>query len=577
MRRVWPDTFVEESSLMRNISVLRKALGDEDGRYIETLPKHGYRFIAPVEEVPVSGAAAVVEEPVAARASGRRLWIGTAAVILLATAAAVVAYVIARPGPPPAIRSLAVLPLKDLAAGGPERKHLELGIADSIITRVSEISGLTVRPVGAVRKYAEAGADPLRAGRELKVDVVLDGSLQVAGNRIRASVNLIETSRGVSLWAQAFDVPFSDLFDVEDEVARQVARQLRLRLEGGWQSRLARHSTRNPEAYEHYLKGLYSAETPRLSRAGRAAIEEAISRFRKATELDPSYAQAWAQLASSYYQLVNFYQPDEALAERAKNAADRAYALDPDLPELLVFRAQVFWSWNGHYRIEEAIRELRRAPGKNSSAVHSLLGVLYHNAGLDAQAIAELQRAIAMDPTNSLHLDRLGAAYVWAGRFDEARSAYARALAVGSEAKGRLVYSALPFLYAHQFDEARRRLENARVPDSPNRVESAYLGLLDAMEGRFRQAENAIPADSSELERFRDAHSACYAYASICALQGKSGAAVRWLRKTVGTGMPNYPLFSRDPNLAPIRGSAEYAQLMAELKPRFEAMQREFR
>jgi len=469
-----------------------------------------------------------------------------------------------------------VLPLKDLAGGG-DRKHLELGIADSIIGRVSGISGLTVRPTGAVRKYVESSTDPLRAGRELKVDAVLDGSLQVAGNRIRVSLNLIETSRGASLWAQAFDVPLSDIFDVEDEIARQVTRQLRLHLDSARQARLARHSTRNEEAYEHYLKGLYETEAPRVTPSGRAPIEAAITRFRKATDLDPSYAQAWAQLASCYYQLVNFYQPDRDLADAARNAAGRAYALDPDLPELLVFRAQTLWSWNGHYQIEEAIRELRRGAGYNSTAAHSLLGVLYHKVGLHRQAIAELKRAIEIDPANSLHQDRLAVAYVWAGRYNDARAAYERAFAMESEAKGSLVYSAIPFLYAREFNEARRRLESARGPGMQNRTASAYLALLAALEGRFQEAEGAIPSDIHEMEKFRDAHIAFYAFASIFALQGKSVETTRWLRKTVETGMPDYPLFARDPNLARVRASAEFVKFMAELKPRYEATEREFR
>jgi len=585
MRRVWPDTFVEESSLARNISVLRKVLGDDDGRYIETLPKRGYRFAAPVEELRLPAECVVVGE----YATKTRVVIEetestnwhlpsirvTAFILLLVMVAGGLAYVSMRRGSSPAIRSLAVLPLKDLA-GGVDRRHLELGIADSIIGRVSEISGLTVRPTGSVRKYVESSTDPLRAGRDLQVDAVLDGNLQVAGDRIRVSLNLIETSKGASLWTQAFDVPLSNIFDAEDEVARQVARQLRLHLDSAAQSRLARHSTRNTEAYEHYLKGLYSNEAPRASGRARASIEAAIAHLRKATDLDPSYAQAWAELASCYYQIVNLYQPDGNLAEEARNAAGHAYALDPDLPELRVFRAQVLWSWDGHYRIEEAIRELRHPAGDNSSAVHSQLGVLYDHAGLERQAITELKRATEIDPANSLYLDRLAEGYVWAGRYDDASLAYKRAFAIESEAKGSLAFSAIPFLYARQFDEARRRLESARAPVTQNRVASAYLALLAALEGRFQEAEGAIPSDTHEMEKFRDTHHAFYAFASILALQGKSAGAVRWLRKTVETGMPDYPMFARDPNLARVRASTEFAQFMAELKPRFEAMELEF-
>src|SRR5258708_3969206 len=201
MRRVWPDTFVEESGLIRNISVLRKVLEDEDGRYIETLPKHGYRFAAPAKELRYPAETMLVDEHATTtrvvieetestswRLPSIRVLAAVALVLLLAPAAA---YLMLRRGGSPAIKSFAVLPLKDLA-GGVDHKPLELGIADSIIGRVSEISGLTVRPTGAVRKYMESGTDPLQAGRELQVDAVPDGNPPAAGDRIRVSVNLIE-------------------------------------------------------------------------------------------------------------------------------------------------------------------------------------------------------------------------------------------------------------------------------------------------------------------------------------------------------------------------------------------------
>jgi tetratricopeptide (TPR) repeat protein len=247
--------------------------------------------------------------------------------------------------------------------------------------------------------------------------------------------------------------------------------------------------------------------------------------------------------------------------------------LDPDLPELLVFRAQTLWSWNGHYQIEEAIRELRRGAGQNSVAVRSLLGVIYSHVGLNRQAITEGKRAIEIDPANALYLDRLGQVYVNAGRYDDARVAYGRAFALESESQGTLTHSAIPYLYSRQFEEARRRLES----DATNAVARAYLALLAALQGRFQQAEAAIPSDFHGAEKFRDIHHAYYAFASIFALQGKSAESVHWLRKTVEAGMPNYPTFASDANLARVRSSPEFVQFMAELKPRYEAMEREFR
>jgi DNA-binding winged helix-turn-helix (wHTH) protein/TolB-like protein/Tfp pilus assembly protein PilF len=583
LRRVWPDTFVEEVSLARNISVLRKVLGDEDGRYIETLPKRGYRFVSPVRQLALPVESVVVDEhtltqvlveETETQSRGLPSMRVAAAILLVALLAAPGAYFASRRSPAPAVKSLAVLPLKNLGGDAGE-KYLELGIADSIIGKVSGIPGLTVRPTGAVRQYVDSTEDPLRAARELKVDAILDGTLQVADNRVRVNLNLLQTSSGASLWTHVFDLGVSEIFEIEDEVALQVAKQLRLHLDSVQRANVARHSTTNPEAYEHYLKGLYSNEAPYMTRVAPVAIEAAIVRFRKATELDPSYAQAWAQLAICYNELITYHQPDPNLVEQARNAAGRAYALDPDLPEMLVFRAQTLWSWNGHYQIEEAIRELRRGAGYNSVEVRSLLGVIYAHAGLDRQAIAEVKRAIEIDPANSLYLDRLAQVYVNVGRYDDARVAYGRAFALESESQGTLTNSAIPYLYARQFEEARRRLESVRDPR--NVVAPAYLALLAALQRRFQDAEAAIPTDLHGAEKFRDTHHAYYAFASIFALQGKSAETVRWLRKTVEAGMPNYPMFARDANLARVRSSPEFVQFMAELKPRYEAMQREFR
>lgn len=585
LRRVWPDTFVGEVSLARNISVLRKVLGDGDAEYIETIPKRGYRFVASVTQSHVPPESLTVDEHTlthvfveeTATSTGPVLsfnsLVGAVIVVLVLVG---VTYFAVTSRPRSTVKSLAVLPLKDLS-GRSDQKYLELGIADSIIVRVSDISGLTVRPLGAVRRYAEASIDPLQAARELKVEAVLDSTMQAVDGRIRANFNLLQVSTGTSLWTQSFEVRDADILNLEEEVARQVAGQLRKHLDTSGQARAWRQSTANPEAYEHYLKGLYSDEVQRVTGGTRASLETAITRFKKATELDPSYAQAWARLAMSYGDLLRFYEADQNLEQQANEAARRAYALAPDIPELHLYRSQAFWSWNGGYQVEQAIRELRRAAGYNSSDVHSRLGAIYFHAGLERQAITELKRAIEIDPANALHRDRLAQAYVWAGRYDEARSAYERAFAIESESRGSIAISAVPLLYAGRFDEARRRLESGRARDPRNVVAPAYLALLAALQGRHREAESVISSAASDMEKLLEAHHAFYAYASVCALQGKSTEAVRWLRKTVATGMPDYPMFARDPNLDRIRNSLEFAQFMGELKPRWDAMDREFR
>ena len=568
LHRIWPDTFVEEGSLTRMISALRATLGESEGPFIETIPKRGYRFVAPVKELP---------SPAAGPAAGKRspTAVAVAAAVGLVLLAAGVVYFAERGTPGRALRSLAVLPLTSLAAG-PDNGYIELGIADGIIAKLNEVPGLTVRPTTAIRKYMDA-TDPLKAARELRVDAVLEGTLQRAEGRLRVSLNLLPASGGASLWTRTFEVAFTDLFDVEDEVAQQVAAQFRLPAAGANQASQARTQTRNPEAYQHYLKGLYSFEMQNVSGASRPAIEAAISRFRKATELDPAYAGAYAQLAICYTELMNFYQPDGSMAADARQAAAHAYALAPDLPELHVFRAWMFWSWYGRYQVEEAIRELRGAGAQNSSAAYSLLGNIYSHAGLVPQALGAFRRAREIDPTSALHLERLAAVYVWAGRFDEAQATYRQVLALEPKERNVEVFSAMPFLYTGKFSEARRILEESRDRAPLNPVAPSYLALLDAMQGNFREAEAAIPDLAETSKLLLHGHHASYAFAGIYALQGKSAEAVRWLRRTAEGGMPDYPLFIRDPNLARIRNSPEFVEFISPLKARWEAMQSEFR
>ncbi len=583
LHRVWPDTFVEEGSLTRNISVLRKALGDEEGQFSETIPKRGYRFVAPVREVRPPDQELIVDERacviIEETETTSPFWLSPsrlAAILLLLLAAGTGVYLLGRRAPGPKDRSLAVLPLRNLN-GGSEQRHLELGFADNIIACLSQMQELIVRPTGVVQRYAGSSTDPLQVARELKVDLVLDGTMQIADGRIHINLNLLDARTGGSIWVHAFESASTSILDMEETVARQVAAQLRTRLGVSTQAIAWRRTTKNPEAYEYYLRGLYSGEVQRMAGGTRGSLETQIARFRKAAELDPSFAEAWAQLALAYFRLARYYAPNEGLVPQAEEAAKRAAALDPDLPELLAYRSLLAWSWYGNYNLEEGIRFSRRALVYNSAEVHSRLGANYFHAGLNDQSIHELQRAVEMDPANGLHLDRLGQAYVWAGRFDEARLTFEKAFALESDTGGNFAISAVPFLYAGQFDEAHRRLEAGKARDPKNALAPAYLVVLAALNGRFQEAEAGIPAEPGELVKLIESHHTFYAWASAYALAGKSAEAVCWLRFAYDGGMRNYPMYVRDPFLNRIRSTREFVAFMAEVKPRFEAMEREFR
>jgi DNA-binding winged helix-turn-helix (wHTH) protein/TolB-like protein len=276
MRRLWPDTVVEEANLTQNIYLLRKALGEEShgGAYIETMPKRGYQFVASVR-VLEAGSPALAPEESAAAGEERRQPAGSgggeagpaflfgrrrAATLALAALALAAAFVFVpipkRPeqAAPPSIRSVAVLPFKPL---GPDAgdESLGFGMADTLITRLSNIRQLIVRPTGAVRRFASPDQDPVAAGRELKVDEVLEASIQRAGDRIRVTLRLVRVSDGAPLWAGKFDEPAGDVLAVQDRVSEQVAQALVPRMTGEEQRLVAKRYTENPEAYRLYMLG----------------------------------------------------------------------------------------------------------------------------------------------------------------------------------------------------------------------------------------------------------------------------------------------------------------------------------
>jgi len=218
MRAIWADTAVEENNLNQCISALRRVLGEKraEHRYIVTVPGRGYRFVAAVNKrkPPVIASSA---EP---------------------------------------IPSIAVLPFQPLARNNRD-ESLEMGMADTLIARLSGIRDIVVRPMSSVRKYADLKQDVLAAGRELGVESVLEGSLQRQGNRVRVTVRLLNVSNGASLWAGTFDEEMTDIFALQDAISEQVAQALSLELSKEDKTRLVKHYTQSTKAYQLYLKGRY--------------------------------------------------------------------------------------------------------------------------------------------------------------------------------------------------------------------------------------------------------------------------------------------------------------------------------
>ena len=285
MERLWPGQFVEETNLSFNISELRKALGEgqEGAQYVETVRKQGFRFVAPVRKV-AAGEAASTTPDVARRRHTPGI---VAAIGLVIVIAGVVLWM--RRDTAPArdpIRTIAVLPFKPLLAGARD-ESLEMGMADTLITRLGAVRAVTVRPLSSVRRYTNLDVDPVATGHALGAEAVVDGSIQRAGDRVRVTVRLTRVSDGRALWNGTFDERFTDVFEVQDAISGQVTRALALRLSADETQRLNRRETVSAQAYEEYLRGRYS-----LGLRTEDGIRKAIESFRRAVALDPASASA---------------------------------------------------------------------------------------------------------------------------------------------------------------------------------------------------------------------------------------------------------------------------------------------
>jgi len=509
------------------------------------------------------------DQAVARLETRRAKWTATVFGIVLASALAVwfardMRQSVARD--PGTIRSLAVLPLKPLEAG--KEDEIGLGLADTIITRIGQIEGMTVRPIGAVRKYASL-SDPMKAGNELQADAVLDGTIQRSAGHVRVNVSLFRVRDGAALWSDTFNVSVDDLFAVEDEISQRVVSQLRLQLSAAERLRLTKHHTSNPQAYEYYLRGVATFGTvgpasPTLTgdvKAGLPMLEEAV-------KLDPNYAVAYAQLAWAYTWLGLTEENGPMWIERARGALARADALEPNLAETHVVRHLLLWSGFEGWQILPGFEELRTAQRINPNVGHFELGELYTHVGLLDQGLRELRRALEIDPTNVSVQADIPNSYWYNALYEEA-------IAADQKLERPVPWNYFYYLGAGRTEEARRMVDQV-LARNPNDlfVPAARYWLL-ALEGKYAEARAVLTFPDNEMSR--SVHHGTYMKACIAALTGDSTSAVRFLEATAKNGMPNYPAFSRDKCFDKVRSAPEFTAFMAKLKPVWEGYERAMR
>ena len=417
-RRLWPaDTFVDfDRGLNKAMNHLRDALNDsaDHPQFIETLPRKGYRFIAPVRPEAEELEPAVEGAPPARSKS--RLWLAIAAAFLAAIGVAIAVdaggvrrWIGGRPAVP-RIASLAVIPLANLS-GDPEQAYFADGMTDALITDLAKMGSLRITSRTSVMRYKETKLTIKDIGRELDVDAVVEGTVTRAGSRVRITAQLIQVSTDMHLWAETYERDVSEVLELQRAVATDIARRIDAVVRP-----LDRPRIVQPEAYGLYLKGRY-AFYQYTSRGWQSAIEH----FTRAIEHDPTFASAYSGLADTYV-VAGAYDAipaDEALT-RGKAAAAKALELDDGLASAHYVLATVHtwfdWDWQG------AEREFRRALELDPN---DALGRNWHGGYLSLrrrhqEAIAEHERARDLDPRSLIVNANLARALYWARRYDEA-------------------------------------------------------------------------------------------------------------------------------------------------------------
>jgi DNA-binding winged helix-turn-helix (wHTH) protein/TolB-like protein/Tfp pilus assembly protein PilF len=425
MQAVWPDAVVEEANLTNNISILRKTLSQNGTPLIETVPKRGYRFVAPVlersAEVSDRNDVSVRKESPAAQpphmengTSGSRSRHVLIPVFLLLVIAGIGSFrLLNGRSTSPLIRSIAVTPVRSLATDGRD-PALELGMANTMINRLSSVRQIVVRPIGVVQKYLNSELDPVSIGKELRVDAVLESNFQRSEDRIRVTARLVRVADGSTVWTGKFDESFRDIFVMQDDLSEQLVRTLALRLTTEEQRRLLRRETGNAEAYQLCLRGRYH-----VNRRNADDYRKAIDLYQQAIALDPNFATAWAGLAHALQSLAYSSKPRE-LMPRARDAVERALALDDQQADAYSTLAMIrtFFDWDPLGAEQAHQKAIALDP--QQEIVHRLYAITLMRSGRFDEALTQIDQALAIEPT-SLVANRDKAQILFlARRYDDA-------------------------------------------------------------------------------------------------------------------------------------------------------------
>jgi|SRR5436853_695230 len=517
---IWPNTFVEECTLFQNIFALRKVLGETAGkhRYIETVPRRGYRFIARVSQT-------VVGESNRTEALE----------------------------PAPDLKSIAVLPFQSLNSDK-EDQYFGIGMADALITKLSNIRKVVVRPTSAVLKYNGDEHSRITAGKDMKVDLVLEGRILRSADKVRVTAQLVDVVTGAPLWADKFDEYFTDIFALHDKISERVTDALTIQLTNDERERLAKPQIRNSEAHQLYLKGRYQ-----WNRWTEEGFLKSIECFHKVIEIDPNCAIAYAGLSDAYSALAyhGYVSPIEAMP-KSKASARRALQIDNRLAEASFSLASCFflYDWDWLAAEKEFCRAIDLSPAY--AIVYQGYGLFLTAMGRFDKAQEFFNRAIELDPVSLLINTSAGFHYYYSRRYDEALNQWQKSLEISNSFGLTHLVIGNAYVQKQMYDSAGAEYQKAaellgRTPD----VLSA-TGYLYAVRGQREEAREIV----RELRELHSRYVADVAIAIVYAGLGESDSALEWLEKGYETRSNKLVYLNVNPVFDGLRADTRFKALL---------------
>jgi TolB-like protein/Tfp pilus assembly protein PilF len=519
LRRVWPDTVVEEGSLTSHIFLLRRVLGEgADGQqFIETIPKRGYRFVGPCAHV----------APLAPAAGAERLM-------------------------------LVVLPFENLS-GGRKHDYFSEGLTEEMISQLARLSpeqlGVIART--SAMQYKSTTKTAQQIGQELGVSHLLEGSVRRSGERVRITAQLIRVSDATHLWAEGYERSLHDILALQAEVARAIAREIQIKLTVGAQQRLDRVAALDPAAHEAYLRGrhLWNRRTEEGMRNSIAEYEEAIRRH-------PDYAMAYAGVADSYVMLAcrGMVSAKETF-RKARAAARKALELDGELGEAHGSLAHVRlhdWDWEGLDR--DFLRAIELHPAQ--PIVYYWYGEFLMSMGRPEEAIAMTRRAQQADPLSPVIAASLAMILYLARKYDEAVKVLQRAQEIDPDHFLPHLRMGLVCLQQKRYPEAIRELQTAAQLANHSTETLAALGTGYAMAGMTGEAHRIV----EQLQASQAEHYVMpYSIAKIYAASGDKDRTFDWLERAYQEGTPDLIELNSEPVFDGLRGEPKFSDLMRRI------------